>query len=316
MSAEREDRRPGSSPRDPDPEGVGPGWRAILASLDRLPQGALSRLFGRLADVPLPRPLRRPILGAFVRFTGIRMEEAAEPMERYGSINDLFVRRLAPGLRSWPDDPTLVTSPVDGVLGACGTIQGGTLIQAKGLDYRAADLLAASADRYEGGLFLTLYLSPRHYHRIHTPLPGRVIRARHVPGRLLPVNAPSVRSVEGLFATNERLVAELDTAAGRVAVVAVGATNVGRISAAFDPEWAGGPEASVTNRPSPVPPERDYPGGVPVEAGGELMAFHLGSTVVLLTEPGLLPAPDAVSATEVMVGTILARPTTPEPSDA
>jgi phosphatidylserine decarboxylase len=244
------------------------------------------------------------------------MEDAAEPMERYGSINALFVRKLAPGLRSWPADPTLLTSPVDGVLGAWGTVRDGALIQAKGLDYRATDLLAGPADRYEGGLFLTLYLSPRHYHRIHTPLPGRVVRARHVPGRLLPVNAPSVRSVERLFATNERLVAELDTAVGRVAVVAVGATNVGRISAAFDPEWAGGPETSVTNRPSPLPPEREYPGGVPVEAGGELMAFHLGSTVVLLTEPGLLPTSDVVSSGEVLVGTVLARPQTPEPSDA
>ncbi len=309
--------RPGPSSVDvPDGDPVGPGWRAILASLDRLPQGALSRLFGRLADVPLPRPVRRPILGAFVRLTGIRMEDAAEPMERYGSINALFVRRLASGLRSWPDDPTLVASPVDGVLGACGTVRDGTLIQAKGLGYRATELLAAPSDRYEGGLFLTLYLSPRHYHRIHTPLPGRVVRARHVPGRLLPVNTPSVRSVDRLFATNERLVAELETAVGRVAVVAVGATNVGRISAAFDPEWAGGPEASVTNRPSPLPPERDYPEGVSVEAGGELMAFHLGSTVVLLTEPGLLPATGVVSATEVLAGTVLARPQTPEPRDA
>ena len=295
---------------------VGPGWRATLASLERLPQGALSRLLGRLADVPLPRAVRRPILGAFVRLTGIRMDEAAEPLEHYRSVNDLFVRRLAPGLRRWPDDPGALASPVDGVVGAFGRIRDGTLIQAKGLTYGAARLLGGPADRYEGGLFLTLYLSPRHYHRIHTPLPGRVVQARHVPGRLLPVNGPSVASVQGLFATNERLIAELDTALGRVAVVAVGATNVGRISAAFDPTWAGGPGASVTNRPSPPPGERNYPEGVAVAAGDELMAFHLGSTVVLLTEPGPVPEPAIAPATEVRVGSILARRPSLEPREA
>ncbi|HSM04052.1 MAG TPA: archaetidylserine decarboxylase [Longimicrobiales bacterium] len=295
---------------------VGPGWRATLASLERLPQGALSRLLGRLADVPLPRAVRRPILGAFVRLTGIRMDEAAEPLEHYRSVNDLFVRRLAPGLRRWPDDPGALVSPVDGVVGAFGRIRDGTLIQAKGLTYGAARLLGGPADRYEGGLFLTLYLSPRHYHRIHTPLPGRVVQARHVPGRLLPVNGPSVASIQGLFATNERLIAELDTALGRVAVVAVGATNVGRISAAFDPAWAGGPGASVTNRPSPPPGERNYPEGVAVAAGDELMAFHLGSTVVLLTEPGPVPDPAIAPATEVRVGSILARRPSLEPREA
>jgi len=285
------------------------GWRITLASLDRLPQGALSRALGWLADRPIPPSLRPLVLGTFVRLTGIRMDEAARPTDSFGSVNELFVRRLAPGARSWPEDPTVLSSPVDGVVGFCGRVEDGTLLQAKGIAYTAEEILGepGAGDRYEGGLFMTLYLSPRHYHRIHTPVPGQVVRARHVPGHLMPVNEPAVQTVDRLFATNERLIAELDSAAGRLAVVAVGATNVGRISAAFDPAWAGGRGGSVTNRASPLDPVRDYPEGVPVQAGAEIMAFHLGSTVVLLTEPGLDPSPALVPGREVLVGTPLAR---------
>jgi phosphatidylserine decarboxylase len=292
-----------------EPDEVGLGWRLTLASLDRLPQGALSRVLGWLADRPIPPSLRPLVLGTFVRLTGIRMDEASRPLESYGSVNELFVRRLREGIRSWPRDPEILASPVDGVIGLCGRIHQGTLLQAKGIDYPAEELLGepGAGRRYEGGLFLTIYLSPRHYHRIHTPLPGEVVRARHVPGRLMPVNPAAVRSVDRLFATNERLIAEMRTPVGRVAVVAVGATNVGRISAAFDPGWAGGAEASVTNRGSPIPPERVYREGVAVETGAELMAFHLGSTVVLLTEPGLEPAPGLAPGKEVRVGAPLAR---------
>lgn len=298
---------------------VGLGWRFTLASLDRLPQGTLSRALGWLADRPIPPSLRPLVLGTFVRLTGIRMDEAARPLESYGSLNELFVRHLTEGVRSWPRDPAVLASPVDGVLGLCGRIHRGTLLQAKGIDYSADELLGepGAGHRYEGGLFLTLYLSPRHYHRIHTPIAGAVVQARHVPGRLMPVNPAAVRSVDRLFATNERLIAEMRTPAGHVAVVAVGATNVGRISAAFDPVWAGGPGASVTNRGSrgsPIPPVRVYPDGVEVETGAELMAFHLGSTVVLLTEPGLDPAPGLATGGEVLVGAPLAHPSN-HPSD-
>lgn len=305
---------PGDAPRVPAtaPALPGLGWRVTLWSLRRLPQGALSRGFGWLADRRIPRSLRPLVLGGFVRITGIRMEEAERPLESYTSVNRLFVRRLRPGARSWPGDPALLASPVDGVVGAVGTLTGGTLVQAKGRYYQAADLLGSreEAERHEGGCFITIYLSPRHYHRIHTPLPGTVTRARHIPGGLLPVNRAAVTGVEGLFARNERLLAALDTRLGRVTLVAVGAYNVGRISAAFDPEWAGAPGASVTNRPSPLPRERRYPEGVPLEAGAELMAFHLGSTVVLLTERGVVPTGAAEPGTEVSAGTVLARPRT------
>lgn len=260
-------------------------WRLILAMLGRLPQGALSRSFGRVADVPLPPALRRPVLGAFARTMGIDLTEAELPLEAYGSLNQFFVRRLREGVRSWPADPGAVASPVDGIVGQIGRIEGGLLIQAKGRAYSAAELLMSrsEAERYDGGGFVTLYLSPRHYHRIHAPVAGEIRSAMHVPGALLPVNEPAVKHVADLFVRNERLLCHLERPEGTVAVVAVGAYNVGRIAAAFDPEWQG------TNRRRAPLATREYDPPVRVERGDEIMAFHLGSTVVLLLEPSAPP---------------------------
>lgn len=279
-------------------------WRVILAMLGRLPQGAMSRSFGRLADVPLPRGLRRPVLGAFARAVGIDVSEAEHPIEAYGSLNEFFVRRLRPGLREWPEDPRAVASPVDGVVGTSGRITAGRLIQAKGRAYGAGELLGdqPEAARYDGGSFVTLYLSPRHYHRIHAPVAGEIRLARHLPGSLLPVNEPAVRHVADLFVRNERLVAHLESPSGGVALVAVGAYNVGRISAAFDPEWRG------TNRPRAVTETHRYDPPVRLERGAEIMAFHLGSTVVLLLEPSCAPLREGLApGTEIRLGEPLTR---------
>lgn len=287
-----------------------PVWRATLAVMRLLPQGLLSRAAGALADLPIPGFLRRPVLGGFARSVGIDLSEASRPLESYGSVNDLFVRRLREGVRSFPPGADRIASPVDGVVGQFGRIEAGRAVQAKGRDYAVADLIG-DPDRVaplEGGTFLTIYLSPRHYHRIHTPLPGTVVEARHVPGRLFPVNLPAVASVDQLFVVNERLVVHLDAEPGPVSVVAVGAYNVGRISAAFDPAWSGEAGTSVTNRGTPPPAHRRYTPGIDVARGEEIMAFHLGSTVVLLIPPTLHPAEHLASGLEVKVGQVLAVP--------
>lgn len=279
-------------------------WRTLLSLLGRLPQGALSRSFGRVADTPIPRPLRRAVLGAFAKAVGIDVSEAEYPFSEYGSLNEFFVRRLRPGVRLWPDDPRVVSSPVDGTVGQTGVVAGGCVVQAKGRSYSAAELLddAGEARRFEGGSFVTLYLSPRDYHRIHAPCAGEIPAARHVPGLLLPVNAAAVAHVGGLFTRNERLLCYLDGKLGRVAVVAVGAYNVGRISARFDPEWNASAGASgwVTNRRGLRAATHRYVPAVPVLRGEEIMAFHLGSTVVLLFEPGAVALRPQLRAGQVV----------------
>ncbi|HKK93046.1 MAG TPA: archaetidylserine decarboxylase [Longimicrobiales bacterium] len=295
-----------TSPTHPD---TPLGWRILLRTLRWVPQGMVSRGVGRLARIPLPRFLRRPLLGGFARAAGARVDEADRPLTDYRSFDDFFTRRLRSGTRMWDADPGALVSPVDGVIGECGTITAGRLIQAKGRDYTAASLLAdrTEAEAFDGGLFITIYLSPRHYHRIHTPTAGAVVAARHVPGRLFPVHPAAVNEVAHLFARNERLVCTVEGEVGRVAVVAVGAMNVGRISAAFDPEWAGGPDEGVTNRADGRLTSRTYDPPRPVATGDEIMTFHLGSTVVLLTTPGLRLADGVDEGDEVQVGQVLAR---------
>jgi phosphatidylserine decarboxylase len=248
------------------------------------------------------------VLGTFARIVGIDVGEASKPLADYASVNAFFVRRLRPGARVFPDDPRVLASPVDGVVGQVGRVEAGRAVQAKGRTYAVGDLLGEEARvaQFEGGLFLTIYLSPRHYHRIHTPLPGRIDSARHVPGRLFPVNRPAVQWVDELFVVNERLVAHLDSTAGPVAIVAVGAYNVGRISAAFDPAWAGTSGTSITNRGAPPPSTRTYDPPKTVSAGDEIMAFHLGSTVVLLAPPGFGLRTGIRPDTEVRAGQPLA----------
>jgi len=309
-----------AAPADATEPTVSPAWSTVLSALARLPQGALSRGAGRVADAPIPRPMRRSVLTAFARIVGIDLSEVERPLEEYRSIGDFFVRRLRADARPWPRDDGVIASPVDGVIGQLGPIERGRALQAKGRDYSVAELLgdADAGERYRAGHFVTIYLSPRHYHRIHAPCGGRITRARHIPGALLPVNAAAVHSIADLFARNERLVCWIDGPAGEVAVVAVGAYNVGRIGASFERlQHAAAHGSAQDRRPTwrtnvrGAPGEtRGYAPPIALEQGDEIMAFHLGSTVVLLFEPGRIQLePTLAPGAEVRAGSVIGRTT-------
>jgi phosphatidylserine decarboxylase len=240
-----------------------------------------------MAELRIPGPLRGPLVRTFARMVGADLSEASLAPERYASISAFFTRELREGVREWPDDPDVAASPVDGIVGASGSIQSGTALQAKGMPYSIAALLGSeqSAGCYEGGAYLTLYLSPRHYHRIHAPVAGWVHEVRAVPGALLPVNLPAVQGVPALFPRNERVVVEMERAGdgARVALVAVGAFNVGRISSIFDPALNVLPGRGISNiGDGSGLREWEYADPREIERGRQLLAFHLGSTVVLL----------------------------------
>ena len=242
---------------------------------------------------------------------GARMDEAGRAPADYASLNAFFARPLAPGARNWPSDASLVASPVDGVLTRLGTVADGRLVQAKGRRYSAAALLDGdeAAAPFHGGLYATIYLAPRHYHRIHAPAAGRLRSASYVPGGLFPVNAAAVAEVPDLLATNERVVCSFAGDAGRIAVVAVGAYNVGRISTAFDPGWGGGEGGWVTNRRPPSERRRTYQPALDISRGDEIMTFHLGSCVVMLLERGSHEwVPGLTAGREIRLGEALARP--------
>jgi phosphatidylserine decarboxylase len=256
--------------------------RTFLGILRLVPKNGLSRLAGGLARARLPRPLRLGLMRAFAAGYRVDLSECGE-LEAFETFSQFFARPLKPGLRPIAPGAQVMASPVDGVVSQAGRIERGRLLQAKGLAYTAEALLgdAALAARLEDGLFATLYLSPRDYHRIHFPLDGAVLGYRYLPGLLWPVNPVSVRGVEGLFTVNERLVTILDTPLGRCAVVAVGATVVGRIRSSYDPG------IPVTNVKGARRLARDYEVPIRVAKGQELGTFELGSTVIVLVEPGV-----------------------------
>lgn len=256
--------------------------RAFIETLRLLPKNALSRLVGRVTDARLPGFVLRPAIRAFARRYRIDLA-ASPPIETYPTFGRFFARPLLPGLRPIAPGDQVVVSPVDARVSEAGLATGGRMIQAKGIDYPVAGLLADEAlgRAFEGGAWTTLYLSPQDYHRIHFPLGGKVTGWRYVPGKLWPVNAASVAHVPGLFTVNERLVVLLDSPLGRVAIVSVGATVVGRVRAAFDPAVPTTDQAGATAVQAGA-----YATPIAVRKGDELGAFEMGSTVILVFEPG------------------------------
>lgn len=266
------------------PESLGGAKRLLLEVVRLLPRNALSRVMGRFACVAWPGPLQRAEIRLFARLAGVDLDEAREDVADFATLQQFFTRALRPGARSIAGGDETLVAPCDGTWGEAGRIEGGTLLQVKGRRYRLTDLLGDEgwASDYEGGSYATFYLSPRDYHRFHTPAAGRFTRLDYLPGSLWPVNSIGLQGVDGLFARNERICAELaieeGAAARRVVMVAVGATMVGSVRLAFD--------ELCTNVPGGRPVTRRFQERAPAFARGEEWGlFEFGSTIVLLTPP-------------------------------
>lgn len=254
-----------------------PGQRAFLWLQYLLPRVLLTRLMGALSRpaIPLLTPL---VIRCLIRFFRIDMSEAAEPdPAAYASVNAFFTRRLRPGVRPLAAAPALLC-PCDGRVSEAGSLDGGRLLQAKGIHYSAADLLgdAALAESFHGGSFATLYLAPADYHRVHMPADGVLEGMRYQPGGLFSVNTATVAARRGLFARNERVICHFRGAGESFVMVLVGAMMVGGIRT----PWAG----RVT--PRSAEPWQMRTGQPPVCArGSEMGTFEFGSTVILLFPP-------------------------------
>jgi len=258
------------------------------------PKSAFSRLMGRFAEIRAPRPLLRAVIRAYVARYGIDLAQFEEPPGGFPTFNAFFTRPLKAGARPIAAEPDRVACPVDGRVITAGAATAGRLIQAKGRDYSLAELLGDDPvwRDYDGGPSLALYLSPRDYHRIHSPVAGRVTRFIYVPGELWTVSPAGVRSVPRLFARNERLITEIETAFGQVLLVAVGATVVGKIRVVYHAVTSQG-RAPLSETLSPP---------YPLEKGQELGRFELGSTVILLFRPGEAVLDDLQPGQEVKLG--------------
>jgi len=244
-----------------------------------LPHHAISRLTLWVTRCRV-RWLKNALMKWFIRHFKVDMDEAAQPdYMQYEFFNAFFTRELKADVRPLASGEKVLVCPVDGTVSQAGAIRDGVIFQAKGHDYTSLALLGGYEDiaqQFRQGSFATLYLSPRDYHRIHMPCDATLQQMVYVPGRLFSVNPKTVRTIPGLFARNERVVALFDTAFGPMAMVLVGAINV----ACIETMWHG-----VVTPPHRQPVHRwQYAGheDIRLAKGAEMGRFNMGSTVICL----------------------------------
>lgn len=246
-----------------------------------IPQHGLTRFMGKLASAKAGS-LTTAVIRWFIKRYRVNMNDAlhSEP-SHYQTFNEFFVRELKPGVRPVTEGSSIITHPADACVSQFGPITDGKLIQAKGHDFSALELLGGDellAKEFADGAFATLYLSPRDYHRVHMPCDGTLRQMIYVPGELFSVNPLTAENVPNLFARNERVVCIFDTEFGPMAQILVGATIVGSIELV----WAG----TVTPPRGNMVYRWDYPAegnkSVVLKKGEEMGRFKLGSTVINL----------------------------------
>ncbi len=266
-----------------------------------LPRNSFNRLCGLVADAQLPRFLLTLLIRIFSWKYGVNLKEASKQVSEYRNFNEYFTRKLLPDARTLDPDTEAVLSPVDGILGESGFINNGVLIQAKGLEYRLADLLKdpERTKFYDGGVFITIYLAPYNYHRIHSMVTGEVREFCYIPGDLWTVSPLGVHHVPGLFARNERLITYFKTEKGECALVKIGATVVGRIRVVY--------HDITSNRPSAAFQKIVLTSPFRVERGDEVGLFELGSTVICLFPPGQIELNELKIEQEILLGQAIGR---------
>ncbi|HAO99927.1 MAG TPA: phosphatidylserine decarboxylase [Fibrobacteres bacterium] len=246
-----------------------------------VPKNWLSRFVGWSVRRRWPLGLHTSIRDKFIRHFKVDASEAEYPLAQYPTLGEFFIRRLKTDARLL--DSAALASPVDGALTRRGRFGNGdanpSLTQIKGIQYALKDFCGDGWDTtpYAGGAFLTLYLAPFNYHRIHAPADSRILRARHIAGALWPVNAWSVENIRDLFVRNDRILVEMESEGGRILLGMVGATNVGRITVSFTNELMGNSNSSGI---------RDWvpSGELQVSKGQDIGCFEMGSTVVLVLD--------------------------------
>ena len=267
-----------------------------------LPHRLLSSLARRLAYSDHPR-LRAWLIDTVTRRFGVDMAEAAQSdPASYPTFNAFFTRALKPGVRVADPDPRALVMPADGRISQCGPIEQGRIFQAKGQSFTAAELLgdAEAAKPYQDGLFATIYLSPKDYHRVHMPWTGKLLLTTHVPGRLFSVGPAAVQHVPRLFARNERLACHFETDFGPMAVVMVGAMLVSGV----ETTWSGEEIPAYGHRVV----SRDWRAeDITIERFEEMARFNYGSTVIVLVPGGVATlAPGLQGESPVRLGQRLA----------
>lgn len=243
-----------------------------------LPQHLLSRLAGKIAGCQLPW-FKNWLIKCFINHFQVDMQQALETdITRYPDFNSFFTRHLKPNARPVAESDNVIICPADGRVSQMGKLAQTELLQAKGISYHLEQLLGGSSehvDTFKDGHFVTLYLSPRDYHRVHMPVFGTLKEMIYVPGKLFSVNSLMAKHIPNLYTRNERVITLFDTSFGPMAVILVGAMLVGSIHTS----WAG-QIAPASNNSLHIwhYDKATYS----LQKGEEMGHFAFGSTVIML----------------------------------
>ncbi|AHG78921.1 Phosphatidylserine decarboxylase proenzyme [Mannheimia varigena USDA-ARS-USMARC-1388] len=272
-----------------------------------LPQLAITRAAGWLAEQKWGA-VTHFIIKLFAKQYKVNLSEAVknEPSD-YATFNEFFIRELKENARPINTESNVVCLPADGKVSESGDIADNRLLQAKGHFFTLETLLANDqemANKFKDGTFITTYLSPTDYHRVHMPCDGTLRKMIYVPGELFSVNPFLAEHVPNLFARNERVICEFDTAFGPMVQILVGAT----ITASMSTVWAGvinpprADEVVVWNY------ETEGEKAIKLQKGEEMGAFRLGSTVINLFPTGKVHLnPALITGTKTRMGEELGR---------
>ena len=240
-----------------------------------LPKKCLTRAVAVLAQSRRGWIKNRLIQWA-MRYFGIGLDEAEiQSIDRFEHFNAFFTRALIATARPIAPASNAIVAGADGVISEQGIIQAQRLFQAKGRRYALTDLLQdqALASEFEGGLYSTIYLSPKDYHRVHMPLDGQLLKSVYVPGTLFSVNEKSTLAIPQLMARNERLYAIFETAIGPIIIVFVGALLVAGIETVWQKKVADLQRDQYIYTPDHV---------WSFKKGQELGRFYFGSTIIMI----------------------------------
>jgi phosphatidylserine decarboxylase len=260
----------------------------------------ISSIAGLFSQLNLPAWILIPLIRVFIKKYRIIKEDIELPLDNFRNFDSFFTRSLKPESRPVDTNKESIVSPVDAQVKNLAEMQEKTLIQAKGIKYRLDELIPFTfANEFTEGKYCNFYLSPADCHRIFAPCDGQIIGIAHVPGKLLPVCEPYVNQKKNLYIQNERLIIYLKTKYGLIAMVNVGALNVGSISVDFKID-------------KPMKFKRDklqeiiFPKPITVKKAQHISTFHLGSTVILLL-PNTIEFAQEIAHKKILYGQKIAN---------
>lgn len=225
----------------------------------------LPKLARAVSTMERPRWFVRLLNKRFAKHYKIDVSLATKPICEYSSLLDFFLRELKQNVRPIDSDENSIVSPVDAKISAIGKVCEDTILLVKGNPNTLFELVKDNIEDYKNGCYIMLYLSPADCHRIYSPITGRLLRSKFIAGKVYPVFQKAIERHPDTFVVNKRVVTELESSAGKVMMVKVGALNVGQIPVNHPLPFLGEPE-------------------IIYKKGSEVGKFEFGSTVILLFE--------------------------------